>query len=71
MEKEKTFKFVKKTEITKNGLEEYWYSRDPKGNMVTGSLSYSEGTAKEFFDKIVELNGETSKEEIILEVPVD
>jgi len=68
---EKSFKLVKKIELTKNGFKEYWYSRDPKGNMVTSSLSYSEGTAREFFDRVVELNGETSKEEIILEVPVN
>ncbi len=71
MEKEKIFKFVKKTEITKDGLDEFWFTRDQEGSMITGSLSYSESTAKEFFEKVVELNGETSKEEIILEVSVD
>lgn len=68
---EKTFKFCKETKLTKDGLEEYWYSRDPEGSIISGSLSYSEGSAKEFFDKMIELNGETSKEEIILEVPVN
>jgi hypothetical protein len=65
---EKSFKLVKKTELTKNGLDEFWFTRDPEGNMISGSLSYSEGTAREFFEKAVELKGETVKEEVILEV---
>ena len=67
---EKTFKFVKKTELTKNGLDEFWFTRDPEGSMVTGSLSYSEGTAREFFEKVVELKGETVKEEVIKEATI-
>ena len=67
---EKSFKLVKKTELTKDGLDEFWFTRDPEGNMVTGSLSYSEGTAREFFEKVVELKGETVKEEVIKEVEI-
>lgn len=67
---EKSFKLVKKTELTKDGLDEFWFTRDPEGNMVTGSLSYSEGTAREFFEKVVELKGETVKEEVIKEVGI-
>lgn len=67
---EKSFKLVKKTELTKDGLDEFWFTRDPEGNMVSGSLSYSEGTAMEFFEKVVELKGETVKEEVIKEVGI-
>ena len=69
--KEKSFKLVKKTQLAKDGIDEFWFSRDPEGDIVTGSLSYTEETARQFFEKLVELNGETTKEEIILEVPIN
>jgi glucan phosphoethanolaminetransferase (alkaline phosphatase superfamily) len=67
--KEKSFKLVKKTQLTKHGIDAFWFSRDPEGDIVTGSLSYTEETARQFFEKLVDLNGETTKEEVILEVP--
>ena len=67
--KEKSFKLVKKTQLAKDGIDEFWFSRDPEGDIVKGSLSYTEETARQFFEKLVELNGETTKEEVILEVP--
>ena len=69
--KEKSFKLIKETRLTKDGIDEFWFSRDPEGGIVTGSLSYTEETARQFFERLVELNGETSKEEIILEVPIN
>ena len=69
--KEKSFKLVKKTQLTKDGIDEFWFSRDPEGDIVTGSLSYTEETARQFFERLVDLNGETTKEEVILEVPIN
>ena len=69
--KEKSFKLVKKTQLAKDGIEEFWFSRDPEGDIVTGSLSYTEETARQFFERLVDLNGETTKEEVILEVPIN
>lgn len=69
MSKSRVFKFCKETKLTKEGLETFYFTRDGD-ELVSGSLSITEQTAREFFETYVELGGKVKTEEILEEVTV-
>lgn len=69
MSLERNIKFCKETKLTKDGLETFYFTRD-NDELVSGSLSITEQTAREFFETYVELGGKISKEEILEEVEI-
>jgi len=61
--------FCKETKITKDGLESFYFTRD-NDELVSGSLSITEQTAREFFETYVKLGGKVKSEEVIKEVEI-
>ena len=61
--------FCKETKLTKDGLENCYFTRD-NDEMVSGSLSITEQTAREFFETYVKLDGKVKSEEVIKEVEI-
>ena len=67
---EKTITFVEKTELDQDYdsskvkmIAYYWTEID--GNMVDGSCGSNEERAKAFYEKVCELNGETSSKSVL------
>jgi len=67
MSHKRHIKFCKETKLTKEGLEDFYFTRD-NGELVSGSLSITEQTAREFFETYVKLGGKISHEETLQEV---
>lgn len=61
---EKEYTFCKETKLTTDGLETYYFTR-VDGSLVSGSMSSNRITAKECFEEILKLEGETAKEEVL------
>jgi len=61
--------FCKETKLTKEGLESFYFTRD-NDEFVSGSLSITEQTAREFFETYVKLEGKVKYEEVIKEATI-
>jgi hypothetical protein len=69
MSKQSEFTFCKSTELCQDGTDTFYqtyYFTRKDGDLVSGSMSLSEEKAKDFYDKLIKLGGE-SKVETILE----
>lgn len=63
---EKTFDFCEESELTKDGLNTVYYTKEQNGDFVSGSLSYNREVAHSFFKLIIESGG-TCKKITVLE----
>jgi hypothetical protein len=64
MSKEKEYAFCKETKITTNDLETYYFTR-VDGDLISGSMSTDFKVAKQCFEEIISLKGETAREEVL------
>ena len=65
----KKITFCKETKLTKDGLETFYFTREDD-SMVSGSVSITEQTARDFFETYVKLGGNITREEVIEEVTI-
>lgn len=64
MSKEKEYTFCRETKLTTSGLETYYFTR-VDGSLISGSMSNDEEVAKLCFKGILNLKGETAREEVL------
>jgi hypothetical protein len=62
--KSKTFEFIEKTQITKKGMETYWFTQEidhhsayENKTMVSDSLSFTKSEAETMYNLIIKHNG--------------
>ena len=69
----KKFSFVEETQITKQGKQTFWYTRELVGDfnsMVTDSLSFTKDEAQTMFHLIVENGGVMKSERVLKTIEV-
>jgi uncharacterized protein YydD (DUF2326 family) len=72
MPKEHTIKFVKKTSLKGKEMKpEIWYYSTDNDSFVDHSLSADEKTARDFYDKYVELQGKMETRETLASTTIN